>query len=320
MKERVWITWEKQRRNKTLSAKLDAQLYEFDIRLPFFLRYPVSIGKTISVLLKERPQIIFCQNPSLVLAALALVLSRILNTTLIIDAHNAGLFPLEGRHTILNWMAARICKWTYLTIVSNSELVKHVSALGGRAISIPDPIPDIEAPDTLPQQKGTFNILFICSWSDDEPFREVINAAKHLENDTYIYITGNSKVFEKEYSEKLPVNVILTGYISDDTFAGMLYACDIVMVLTYRENCLLCGAYEGEAVGKPLILSNTNTLKDYFRKGSIYTENDAISIRNAIHLAKQKRPVLEIEIAELRKDHDSEFTELMDSFEDYLGK
>lgn len=320
MSERVWITWENQRRNRTLSEKLGARLLEFDIQLPFILRYPISMGKTVLALISARPKIIFSQNPSLVLALQALVLSKTLKSKLVVDAHNAGLFPLEGRHATLNWLAGKICKWTDLTIVSNVELEKHVESLGGRAISIPDPIPNIDIPETLPELKGAFNILFICSWADDEPFLEAINAASSLDSDTYIYITGNSRSFERTHKHKLPGNVILTGFMSDDLFSGMLYACDCTMVLTYRDNCLLCGAYEGEAAGKPLILSDTTTLRGFFRKGSTYTENNAISISKAIRSTRDNITSLTREISDLKKDHESEFANHINTFEDILAR
>ena len=174
MSDRVWVAWETQRRNRSLSAVLGARLYELDVGGSAYRRYPVVIYKTISLLVKEKPRIIFSQNPSLILALLSVVVSRVFKKKLIVDAHNAGLFPFEGRYPLLNWVASGVCKRADLTIVSNVELEKYVVDHGGRAVSIPDPIPSIKVPSVLPKLKGNFNVLFVCSWSDDEPFMEVI--------------------------------------------------------------------------------------------------------------------------------------------------
>ena len=310
MTNRVWITWENQRRNRTLSPFLSAKLYEFDIRAPAVLRYPIAISKTLFALAKERPNVIISQNPSLILALLSIIISYIFNKTLIIDAHNAGLYPLEGRYKFLNWVSSKICKWADLTIVSNIELEKHVINLGGKAISIPDPIPNIKPPNVIPKLKGDFNVLFICSWANDEPFLEVIRASERVDEYTYIYITGHSKGFEKKYGKKLPRNVILTGYVSEEEYSGLLYACDSIMVLTRRENCLLCGAYEGVAVMKPLILSKTKALKKHFRKGSVYTENNNDSIINALNNVRHNFISLANDIADLKEQHNIEFMDI----------
>ena len=69
MPERLWITWEVQRRNRSMSKVLGAELYELVLVAPFWWRYPVLVIKTINLIWRTRPQIIFSQNPSLVLAA-----------------------------------------------------------------------------------------------------------------------------------------------------------------------------------------------------------------------------------------------------------
>ena len=312
MKDRVWITWEIQRRNRTLSASFNAKLYEFNINAPALLRYPIAIGKTIAVLAKDNPQIIFVQNPSLILTSLSILISHVLQKVLIIDMHNAGLRPLEGRYRVLNWVADRLCSWATLVIVSNNELERYVVRLGGRAISIPDPIPHIITPREMPRLQGAFNVLFICSWAEDEPYLEVLRAAESVEEGTYIYISGNSKGREQLYGKKLSKNIVLTGYVSEEQFSALLFACDCIMVLTRRENCLLCGAYEGVAAEKPLIISNTLALKKHFSKGCVYINNCAEDILGAIEQVKRNYGALIKEVAALKTQHDREFVDHME--------
>src|SRR5262245_25632217 len=94
--QRIWITWETQRRNRTLSEKVDAELYEIDIHAHRLLRYPLSLIKTLAILLRRRPRLLFVQNPSLVLALFAVIYGRVFCKLVVVDAHNAGLFPAEG--------------------------------------------------------------------------------------------------------------------------------------------------------------------------------------------------------------------------------
>ena len=308
MADRIWITWEIQRRNRTLSACFNAKLYELDVHACSLFRYPIAISKTIAVLNSEKPNIIFVQNPSLVLASVSVLIASLFKKVLIIDTHNAGLFPLEGRYRLLNWIASKITSFGDLSIVSNHELEKYVVEQGGKAIAIPDPIPNFIAHECKPELKGEINILFVCSWAKDEPYLEVLQAAGCVDKGTYIYVTGNSKGREKIYGDKLPDNVVITGYVSEKDYTDLLYACDVVMVLTRRENCLLCGAYEGVAAGKPLILSNTLALKQYFYKGCVFVKNNPDEILEAIDIVKQNYSALTMEIESLRLQHDRNYT------------
>jgi len=319
MADRIWITWEIQRRNRTLSACFNAKLYELDVHACSLFRYPIAISKTIGVLANEKPNIIFVQNPSLVLASLSVLIAYMFKKVLIIDTHNAGLFPLEGQYRLLNWIASKITSCGDLSIVSNHELEKYVVDQGGKAIAIPDPIPKIIAHESKPKLKGETNILFVCSWAKDEPYLEVLRAAESVDNGTYIYVTGNSKGREKLYGDELPESVVMTGYVSEKEYTDLLYACDVVMVLTRRENCLLCGAYEGVAAGKPLIISNTLALKQHFNKGCVFVKNNPGEILEAIDTVKQNYLALTKEIESLRLQHDRNYLEIMKEAEELIA-
>jgi glycosyltransferase involved in cell wall biosynthesis len=320
MSDRIWITWETQRRNATLSKLLHARLYVFDLKIPPWRRYPQATWKTLSVLVQEKPRIIFAQNPSLVLGWLVALYAALTSKKLVIDAHNAGLRPIEGRYGVLNWMASRLLRLTTITIVSNEELVKHVTALNGRAIAIPDPVPELARPEALAKLKGGFNILFICSWADDEPYGEVLQAAAVINKDICIYITGNSKGKELQPGLSIPDNVVFTGYIAEQEFNSLLFSCDAAMVLTTRENCLLCGAYEGVSAGKPLLLSNTRALRNYFSMGAVYTKNNADSIASAIETVHSKSTELSCSVKSLRDKLRNEYQGIIDKFEQELAR
>lgn len=282
-KKRVWITWENQRRNRTLSKHLDAKLLQLDFNLNKFTRYPLLTLYTIYILLKERPKIIFAQNPSIVLALLCVYISFVMRTPVIIDSHYAGLFPLNKRSKILNYLSRFIAKYSTVTIVTTSELKQYVENLGGKSVVLQDPLPSFP-PYTPPQtiHPYKYKVFFICTWAEDEPYLEVIKAAELIDPSIHIFITGNSKGKEKGFGGRLPNNIILTGYISEDMFIKNLYDSDVVIDLTTRENCLVCGAYESISACRPVILSDSAALREYFHKGALFTNNTAKDIANKI--------------------------------------
>ena len=283
---RIWITWETQRRNQNLAKAFNARFIQFDYVASRMMRYLVLPFKTLFAFMIARPRIIFSQNPSLVLAFIAVLYRKLADIKVIVDAHNAGIRPLNGENRVLNALANYIVRHADITIVTNDNLAAIVKSKGGRPFVLPDRIPEFEGcPLDKLDLKGRFNVFFICTFSDDEPFREVIGAGKLLEKNTVIYISGNPKSHIEKIKAEIPDNVVPTGYLPDDDYIRMISSCDLILDLTTREDCLVCGAYEALGMGKPMLLSDTAVNRDYFRKGVLYTDNSSRDIAEKIQVA-----------------------------------
>ena len=115
-----------------------------------------------------------------------------------------------------------------------------------------------------------------------------------------IYITGRLKPQDEALRQSAPPNVTFTGFVPEDRFIGLLHAATVVMDLTTRDNCLVCGAYEGVAAGKPLILSDSRATREYFSRGVVYTDNTPESIEQCLREALADRSRLAQEVAQLR--------------------
>jgi len=296
----IWVTWEKQRRNRELSKALEIELFELhqigEVRNKFY-KYLYGIFKTVRLILHTKPKLIFCQNPSLILALFLVLSKRFFCFLVCVDAHNAGLFPKEGDSVLLGKISKFVQKKTDITIVSNQGLVNVVEGNGGIPFVLPDKIPTIQV-DGLKKLAGDANILFICTYSMDEPYELVFKVAKSFPRSTVFYVTGDYKGKEIEPNE-LPENIILTGYISEKEYCQLLASVDLTLDLTTRENCLVCGAYESLAVGKPMILSDTDAIRKYFCKGAVYAQDDVIGLSEAIDFAFKNYDVLERDVKDL---------------------
>ena len=315
-KNSIWITWENQRRNRELSKALGIKLFELsevDQIKSRFKKYVIGITKTLKIYIRERPNIVFCQNPSLILSLFFVLLKKLAGIKVVVDAHNGGLFPKEGRSLLLGHIARFVQRKADLTVVTNESLKKHVESNGGRGFVLPDKIPNI--PITIPKKlKGRVNLLFICSYADDEPYEIVFKAAQNISPEICIYVTGN---YQKKgiQQKQLPDNVVLTGFIPEDEYIEMLNSVDATIVLTSRENCLVCGAYETVAVEKPMILSNTNALKHYFSKGTIYTENTIEGLESAISDLLRKKDELNTQVRELKISRETDWQKKKEELE-----
>jgi glycosyltransferase involved in cell wall biosynthesis len=289
----LWITWEVTRRSRGLSSALGAQLHEINIKGNRLVRYWRSILETLRILRRSRGALVFVQSPSIVLANLATSVARRYGVTVIVDAHNGGIMPFEGRAPILRWLAERSLRNADLVIVTNRALADAVSALGAKAFVLTDPMPNWPAsPPAAMALSGPRRIVAICTWASDEPVAELIAAASFLPAEYELSITGRPKLSESQRGA-LPKNVRLTGFVSEADYLSLLRNADVVVDLTTRENCLVCGAYEAIAMHKALVVSDTAALRELLADAAEYCRNDAREVADAIRRAAASRVRLE---------------------------
>ena len=161
-------------------------------------------------------------------------------------------------------------------------------------------------------------MLYVCTFAGDEPYGNVIEAATKLDGGTHIYITGNYTRAGLDV-ELVPPNVHLTGFVTDEDYIELMNSSDAVMVLTGQENCLVCGGYEGASFMKPLILSDTSALRDYFNRGAVYIDHDIESIASGIELALRGREKLEAELLRLRGELDDDWRRKFSAIQERIG-
>jgi glycosyltransferase involved in cell wall biosynthesis len=313
----IWITWENQRRNKGISSALGWPLHEIVYPGSGLLRYLYCAYETVKIILKTKPQIVAAQNPSVVLATLNVILKNVLGYKAVIDAHNSGINPLEGKSRIMMSYSRLLQRFADVTIVTNEKLRSVVEGNGGKASVLPDRLPDVPEAKEYPVA-GRINIAYICTFSADEPYLEVIEAARSLPADVMIYVTGKYKGKIDE-AVSIPENLKLLGFIPDEDFWALLSSADFILDLTLREDCLVCGAYEGVALGKPLILSDTKALRTYFHRGCAYVSSTSESISAGIRKAIEQREVLNAEVSRLKEEINKTWDGTLENFKMMVG-
>jgi glycosyltransferase involved in cell wall biosynthesis len=249
----------------------------------------------LRLLFAARGSIVFVQSPSIVLANLATTFGRLAGVKVIIDAHNGGIDPLDGKYSLLTRFAQRALRKSNLVIVTNAALARQVEAMGVRTFVLTDPMPDFPAASGEAADGSTparHRIVAICTWASDEPYMELIAAAALLPPGCELAITGRPRLTEAQKAA-LPPNVRLTGFVSEAEYTRLLRTADVLVDLTTRENCLLCGAYEAVSVHKPLVVSDTAALRELLADAAVYCANDARSIAASITSALELRSTLE---------------------------
>lgn len=311
----IWISWEYHRRSENLVRELGIESYVLTSQRPRWQRHPMFLFQSAMILFRERPEALFVQNPSWFLTLLAIFLRPILGFTLIVDAHNAGVYPFEPAHEKYQKIFPVFHSKADLTIVTNQVCAEIVAGHGGRPVILPDALPDLDPPESCPALGDGVHITFICTYASDEPYAEVMAAAADFPAGITLWITGNENRCPDELRNSAPSCVKFTGFLPEEDFVAHLAASDALMDLTTFDDCLVCGAYEGTSLEVPLILSDSPVNRAYFRRGVAYTGNDRTSIARTIGEVVQQLPFMKEEIGELRallaKEWRSSFDDLL---------
>lgn len=301
----LFLAWERHRRFVTLSSKLGGKAIFFESSQCRIVKYLIFFIKTILVLVAQKPRILVVQNPSLVLVCIAIFLKPLFRYCLVVDAHNIGVLWYGNGSLLFNYVLNLIHRFSDITIVTNDSLAGIVKKNGGRPVILPDPIPEFEKTVNAPSLEtgSDFNVTFICTFASDEPYMSVFEAASLLQiHNVKIFVTGDVKKIRDVQAFHDKINLIFMGYVSDEEYWELLSRSHCIIDLTTRDNCLVCGAYEGTSLGVPLVLSDTKVTRDLFNRGVVYTNMDALSIAEAILEVKENYKFLTYEIQDLRSE------------------
>ncbi|RYG18905.1 MAG: glycosyltransferase [Chitinophagaceae bacterium] len=243
--------------------------------------------------MKNKAELVFCQNPSIVLNSLLCLLKPIFNFKLVVDRHSNFKFYVKDSKALKWRLFHLLSRFTLrksdLTIVTNQYLKDYIETLGARGFILQDKLPSLDLAKTQ-QLKGSVNFVFVSTFSEDEPITEMLAVARKLPENYHLYITGNYKKYSaiKSVLADLPANVTLTGFLSEVDYQSLLKSADVVIVITDMEYTLTCGAYEAVSLEKAMVLANTTTIKEYFNKGAIYASPNTTSLTEAVESAAKE--------------------------------
>jgi len=285
----LMVTWLDHQRTRQLSTGLGFDLAVMTTRHRGVVRYLLLSARTLASLRRHRPRVLIVQNPSMVLAVLAVLLRTYFGLRLIVDAHNAAIAPFARRP----WLIARVSQWLLreadLTVVTNRQLAEIVTKQRGKPFVLPDRIP---VPPTVSGRRlrTGFTVVLIATFAADEPIAEVFEAIQGT--DTVVYVTGDHRKMSRDAAAKVSANVEFCGFLPDTDYWALLSSVDGVVDLTRTDHCLVCGAYEALAIGKPMLLSRSLASVELFGECALYTDNTPTDIRRQLaRLSAQAVPL-----------------------------
>ena len=233
---------------------------------------------TSRILRAERPDAVFVMTPPVFAALPAFWYAWRRGARVVLDAHTAAF--LHPRWRRLQWLQRALCRRAATTLVHNDHQAAIVRQMGAHATLVPD-VP-IVYPAVEPFKKPAAPVIAaVCSFNYDEPIAEILEAARQTP-DVRIFMTGNAKHLSADLKARIPPNVTLTGFLSDEAYAGLVCGADAVMTLTTRDHTMLRAAYEAVYQGTPVIVSNWALLREAFDEGALHVDNSAEGIAAAV--------------------------------------
>lgn len=315
----TFIAWAPySRRSETFAQAFGAKLhlihylkFQSPLQAPF--KYVLQTIRTWQLLFKERPEVVFVQNPPFVSSLAVYLYCWLTHARFVIDYHSASFARIWDWALPIQRFLARRAK---VNMVTNQHWADIVYSWGARPMVMKDPFVQLPKGDECKLDPNFFNVIVINTFAPDEPLEEVLQAAAQLPGVKF-YISGNTKRKPASFFTDLPSNVTFTGFLPDDQYLGLFSAVDAALALTTRNYTLQRGGCEAVAMGKPLITSNWPFLQEFFAKGTVYVANTVDSIREGILTMQQEHRRLENEIVEFRhesrRDWDAQLAQLHES-------
>lgn len=281
------LTWFEHRRMTGLCEGLGIELHVIQSTRRGWRRYLSLVLPTLQLLRERKPEVLLVQNPSLVLTLLTTLVRPLFGYRLVVDAHNEGVEPYIHKTAAVLKITKWLLRMADLTIVTNSWLASTVERAGGSAFVLPDRLPQVEvAASPIVHDQASLRVAVIATYAPDEPIEAILEAARTLQSKVRLSFTGNFHKLPLALRQGAPGNVDFKGFLDEEEYWTLLRQSDAVLDLSTMDNCLVCGAYEAVALGRPSILSDNPACRELFQGAAVFAGATTESIVQALQLLR----------------------------------
>lgn len=325
----AWIAF--QRRPVSMQPYFNYKLvflaFAFKNRYLRPLEYIIKVLPTLALFWRERPQVIWVQLAPAPLLFVVHFYKALFDRQVFIvaDCHNSMFrtpwIRLPGALTLLNHCDLVLVHndWVRKQAMAAGAAPEHLHTLETRPVQLDNEV--VQTQDTFTRPW----ILYPCSFDPDEPIHTVLDTARLIPKITFVVTGKTARAQGLHNLADLPANVKIVGFLPKAEFDTLLHATDAVLGLTTREGVQLSVANEAVGTSKPMILANTQILKELFYKGAIYVDAlNSHSIAQGCEEALSKKDELTKEVSELKAERNkrwlSQASEVERALKEILGE
>jgi len=208
------------------------------------------------------------------------LLKKNFNCKIAVDIHTGFVHGHTLKGLILNKPFNKLLNYADLVIVHNNEILNilYPSILAKTEV-VYDPWMFIQS--TEQTSSNDRYLVFPASFSSDEPLAEVLSAVNEYKN-IKLFVTGNC-YRNPSLLRFSSSHVEFTGFLNREDYEKLLLNSLGIITGTKDEYTLMMSAWEAVAFQKPLILSETKTLRNMFDDYAFfYNWKSRESILNAL--------------------------------------
>ncbi len=311
----VFVAWSRlSRRTRDLAEVLGLSLF-FVPDGPPYLRAWIETKRYLE---KTLPCIVLVQLPQGPLLYRVAKLSKKIGYRVLADTHTRFIYPDSIASKLLNSPFVRYLKDTELVIVHNPPvkqlLLRKLKGLSEQKVLVVyDPLPKkpqyLKKPG-IPQIDEEPFIAVPASWAPDEPLDVLVRGflRSAIKNDYRLVITGDPSRNRKLYKRIMQAlrdksdreRVIISGFLSEHEYAWLLSYTKAVIAITKREYTMLSAIWEAVAYNKPLIVSDTATLRSIIGDNyPCFFRPDETSIAKTLSTCTNRNPEIKTIIDKL---------------------
>jgi glycosyltransferase involved in cell wall biosynthesis len=269
----LFVSWRPHSRPRYLAERLDAQ---YLVPAPLVTswwwpaRYVIQAVATVAAIVRRRPATVLFTNPPFFAGLACLVGSRLIGAQCWADCHSGAYNdPRWARFAPANAAVVKHCRGA---VFHNALLAKEqhhacVSSVVLSVYAMKDRVRAVASSSSIADSSPLAGageveqarplIVAICSHGFDEPVDAILAAAKLVPN-VDLAMTGCAP---PELQRRAPANVRLTGWLEERDYHEMISRARAVVCLTTREATMQNGIIEALEHRRPVITSNTRTLR-----------------------------------------------------------
>ena len=256
--------------------------------------YIFALMKTLYILSKYKPQLLFIQVPPGLILLPAVFLKRIIRSILIVDTHT-GFLVSYGVFGKLNNIFIKLLSSVDIIIAHNrvmNLLIKDIYSNTSYVITIYDYPYEISCNKYKSQIRDEVRrpliVLFPSGGGRDEPLKQLVKTwIKEIPAEYAILkITGR-------YKRRMVANIIFTGFLNKEKYYEELCNSDIILALTTREFTTLRALWEAIYAEKIPIYGFNKTLRIEFEDIGFYVNNVHEIITNILRLFRNRTLIKE---------------------------
>jgi len=240
--------------------------------------YVIKAWRSLQLMLRQRPAIIWVQMPPVPLLYLVFAYKWLIDpqVKLVADCHNATFrapwIQFPGVVALLNRCDS--------VIVHNHQIAAQAEAFGVASEQIQvllDRVQPLAEGNGFAEVETKLSLtspwfLIPCSFNADEPIAEILEAARQAPELTFV-LTGNPNRAKGRHDlSQVPANVKFSGFLPEHQFNALLYNATAVLGLTKLDGIQLSVANEALGCDRPMVLANTSLLQQLFPKGAVYVD------------------------------------------------